>query len=164
VTAIAVVSAALALFHGHIAALVGDASIGVLLLVGIGYVSMKSISGVGAMFFQGFNRMDLHAAVSIVSNLVLIVAVPGLVLLGFGLTGAMAGYALSSGVAAAIGVYVIYTRFYTGIEVTRSVRKTVSCATASRSRSRWERACSTVGPTPSCSGSSAGRPQSPSTR
>lgn len=124
--AIGVVSTVLFFFHQEIARLVGDPTIDVLLLIGIGYIVVKSLGGVAAMFFQGFNRMDLNAGMTIVSNLILIVVVPGLLVLGFELEGAIVGYVVSSGIAAALGVTVIYTKFYTGVEVTRSVRKTVS--------------------------------------
>jgi len=124
--AIVVVSSVLFLFHTRIAELVGDPAIDVLLLIGIGYIVVKSLGGVAAMSFQGFNRMDLNAVMTIVSNVLLIVAVPTLIILGFGLEGAIAGYVISSGVAAALGVGVIYVRFYSSIEVAKSVRKTVS--------------------------------------
>lgn len=120
------VAAVIAVFHGQIATLVGDPAIGPLLLIGVGYIVLKSISGVTSMFFQGFNRMDLHAGMGIVSNVVLVITVPAFILLGFGLEGAMLGYAISSGIGAVVGTGVIYVYFYEGDTVRGTVTSAVS--------------------------------------
>lgn len=124
--AIAVVAAGLYAFHRQIAALAGEPSIAALLVVGIGYVAVRSLSGGVTMLFQGFNRMDLTAGMGIVANVLLIVAVPGLLALNFGLEGAIAGYAFSYGVAAVIGLVVLYRGFYSPVDVERARRRNVS--------------------------------------
>lgn len=113
VAAIAVVAAVLFAFHQPIADLIGNPEIGVLLLVGIGYLVTRSLKGLTAMVFAGHNRMGLYAALGIVGHVTLILAVPGLIVLGFGLEGALAGYALSAGLTAVVGMAFVYARFYT---------------------------------------------------
>ncbi|QSG07761.1 oligosaccharide flippase family protein [Halapricum desulfuricans] len=128
VVATTVVCTVLAVIHRRIAAFVGDPAIGPLLLIGVAYIALKALGGVAAMFFQGFNRMDLNAATTILSNLLLIIAVPGLLILGFGLEGAMVGYVISSGVAAVVATAIIYVYFYEA----DSIRGTVTSAISKR--------------------------------
>lgn len=122
---IAVVCVALFLFNERIAALVGEPAIALLLLVGTAFVATKSFHGDAVYFFHGFNRMDGIAAVNVVSSLLLLAAVPGFVLLGYGLEGALAGYALAYGVAAAAGLAVIYRRFYADHDVDAEAKREV---------------------------------------
>lgn len=116
---------ALVVFHRTIASAVGAPTIGMLLVIGSGYVAAKSLTGTATMLFQGFNRMDLTAVLSIVANALLIVLVPGLVLLGLGLEGALWGYVLSYAVAAAVGLGIVYSRFYSAVSVAADVRRSV---------------------------------------
>jgi O-antigen/teichoic acid export membrane protein len=110
---ITVVAAVLFLFHQAIADAIGNPAIGVLLLVGIGYLATHSLKILTSMVFAGHNRMGLYAALGIVGHVTLILAVPGLVVLGYGLEGALVGYALSAGLTAIVGMLVVHSRFYT---------------------------------------------------
>lgn len=120
ILAIAVVAAVLFFFHQPIADLIGNPAIGVLLLFGIGYLVTHSIKVLTSMVFAGFNRMELYAALGVLGNVVLILAVPGLVALGYGLEGALVGYAVSAGLTAVVGIAVVYTRFYSGEDLSRT--------------------------------------------
>ena len=110
--AIVAVAVGLALFHTQIAAAVGEPTISVLLLFGICYVAAKSLNGTAVIFFQAFNWMKWVALVNIFTNVALVVVVPALLLLGYGLVGAVTGYALSYAIGAAIGLGVIFTQLY----------------------------------------------------
>jgi len=124
--AIVVVSVVVFLWHDTIAAVVDEPGIGVLLLLGIGYVVGKSITGTVIIFFQGLNRMDWTAYIGIVSNSVLLIAVPSLVVLGFGLEGAVFGYVLSSGIAAVVGLAILFRRFHDRSSTTDDTKRDVS--------------------------------------
>lgn len=120
-----VVCVGLFLFNERIATVVGEPSIAVLLLVGAGFVVAKSFHGNAVYFFHGFNRMDGIAAVNVVSGLLMLLAVPGFVFLGFGLEGALAGYVLAYGVAAVAGLAAIYRRYYADHDVGATAKSEV---------------------------------------
>lgn len=124
--AIAVVCASLYLFHDWVARIVGEPAIAGLLLLGVGYVAAKSLKGTAVMLFQGFNRMRLVAVINILTNVLLLVAVPALVALDFGLRGALVGYVASYTVGAAFGLGIISTRFCGGDRVDETQASAVS--------------------------------------
>lgn len=123
---IAFVCTVIYLFHDTIATLVGEPAIAVLLLFGMGYIVAKSFEGDAVYFFHGFNNMKGFAAVSIVSSVLLLAAVPAFIYFGFGLEGALSGYALAYGVAAIVGLAIIFRRYYSSHDVSKTVEKRVS--------------------------------------
>jgi len=124
--AIVVVSAGIVLFHDRIATVAGDPEIGLLLLFGVGIVAFKSLKATVTTFFQGFDRMAWVAGVGIVLNVLLVVTVPGLIFLGYGLKGAVVGYVVSYAGGATLGIVVVLARFYERPDVAREARKRVS--------------------------------------
>lgn len=108
--AITVVGIGLLALHTIVASAVGEPAIAGLLLFGVGYVATKSLKGTAAILLQGFNRMSWVAAVNVITNVVLVVAVPSFIVLGYGLAGAMVGYTLSYGVGAVVGLGVLAAR------------------------------------------------------
>jgi len=124
--AIGAVSVGIYVMNDRVATFVGEPGISGLLLLGIGYVAIKSLSDTFRMFFQGFNRMGLVATVSITTNVLLVLFVPVLVVLGYGLEGALVGYVLSSAGGALIGSVVLFRRFYERHNVGKDLRKKVS--------------------------------------
>lgn len=114
---ITIVGIGLLVLHGNVANAVGEPAIAGMLLFGVGYVATKSLKGTAAILLQGFNQMTWVAAVNIVTNLSLVVAVPSFIILGFGLEGAIVGYIVSYGVGAVVGLGVIATRFYVSPDV-----------------------------------------------
>lgn len=113
---IAVVAVGVFLARDVIADVVGEPAIGGLLVFGAAYLVFKSLKGTTKMVFQGFGEMEWATTVDILTNVLLVIFVPAFLLLGFGLGGAISGYALSYAVVVALGVGVIYRRWYTGIE------------------------------------------------
>jgi O-antigen/teichoic acid export membrane protein len=87
-------------------------AVGGLLAVGSLYVAGRAYQSYFASVFQGLNRVDWSALVVTISSAARLPLVVGLVLLGFGVAGAVAGYVLAFALAAALGAYVTYTRFY----------------------------------------------------
>ncbi|KAB1198506.1 MULTISPECIES: flippase [Haloferax] len=120
------VCTAIFLYHDTIAAVVGEPAISALLLFGIGYIVTMSFKGDATYFFYGFNNMKGYAAVSIVSNVLLLVAVPAFIYFGFGLEGALSGYALAYGLAAILGLAIIYRKYYSTQNVSKTLEKQVS--------------------------------------
>ena len=58
--------------------------------------------------FVGLDRMELSAAVSVVEAVVKVVLAPLLIVLGFGVVGALVGHVVSYVVAGLLGVLVVY--------------------------------------------------------
>ena len=87
-------------------------AVGGLLAIGSLYVAGRAYQSYFASVFQGLNRVDWSALVTTVSSVARLPLVVVLVLLGFGVAGAVAGYVLAFALAAAVGAYVTYTRFY----------------------------------------------------
>lgn len=109
---ITVVAAALALSANEIASHLGEPTLAPLLIVGVGYVAFRSLMTYITKMLQGFSRVDLSAGVGAVSSVGLIVFVVGFLALGLGPFGALVGYVMASGVAVAVGGFVLYTQFY----------------------------------------------------
>jgi O-antigen/teichoic acid export membrane protein len=109
-----VVGLGLAAASGPLARLLDEPALTPVLAAGGGYVVARSGKNYLTIVFQGFNRVTWSAALTVVSNLVRLVAVVGLVLLGLGAVGAMLGYVAGFAAAALVGTYVLVTRFYAG--------------------------------------------------
>ncbi|WP_408957970.1 oligosaccharide flippase family protein [Natrinema sp. 74] len=95
-----------------VATALGEPGLGVLLLVGAGLLASRSLHTFNTVAFQGFNAVELSAIVNVVNYLARIALVVGFVTLGWGVVGALLGYAVAAAVAAVIGLGLLYTRFY----------------------------------------------------
>jgi len=105
-------------FGGPIASLVGQPEIGPLLALGAGYIVVHSLFTFSQVVFQGYNRVTYSALVQATGAASrLLLAVAGVVLVG-GAVGAMAGYVAGYGLAAALGVGLLYAKCYRGVEAT----------------------------------------------
>ena len=108
------VTAAIALifFRDWIAALIGEPALGPLLLVGIAYLIGRTLESFSSAQLQGFNRVELSAVIGATDSLAQPLLVIGFVVLGFGVAGALFGFALSALLGGLVGVVILYTKFY----------------------------------------------------
>ncbi|WP_336035087.1 flippase [Halobacterium yunchengense] len=113
---VALVAGATVLVGGPVARALGTPSVVPFLLAGGIYVVGRAYRSYFSALFQGFNRVTYSALVRSVSAASRLPLVVGFVVLGFGVGGALYGYAASLLVASAVGAYVAYTRFYTDYE------------------------------------------------
>lgn len=102
----------IALVRNSIANALGDPELGILLLVGAGLLAFRSLHTFNTVAFQGFNAVELSAVVNIVNYLGRLGLVVAFVALGWGVVGALLGYAVAAAIAAILGLGLLYTRFY----------------------------------------------------
>jgi len=103
---------ALVLLRNLIAGLLGEPGVAPFLLVGGGYVTFQSIFIYLKTVFQGFNRVAWTAVISSINGVGRVTFAVGFVLMGFGAVGAMAGYVVAFIIAVAVGLTILYWRFY----------------------------------------------------
>lgn len=113
---IGIVGVALLLLRNRIAGVFGEPELASLFVVGVGYVAFRSLQKFTALCFQGFNRVTWSAVVDVVGSVGLIIAVVVLLSLGFGPLGALLGYVIAFGLASAVGLAILYIRFYADYE------------------------------------------------
>lgn len=110
--AIAIVSLALAAITVPLADLLGEPGLVPLLYVGIAYLVAHSLNTFAGLSFQGFNRVQWSAAVRIVSGVTRPFFVTLFVLASWGPVGAIAGYAISYGLGALLGLALLFRHCY----------------------------------------------------
>lgn len=111
---VTVVGAVLALANESIARFVGEAELAPLLLIGPLYLGFYSLTTFNNLLFQGFNRVQWSALVQIVNNVNRVVFILLFVLgFGFGVVGVLLGYIVGAGLATAVGLTILYRKFYT---------------------------------------------------
>lgn len=108
---IAVVSAVFVLGSELIAQLVNEPSLQPFLVIGGAYILTRTLSKFSMVVFQGFNRVRWSAFIGALSNVSLLVFTVVFLLLGFGVFGALVGYVVGYGIAALVGLGVIFWRF-----------------------------------------------------
>jgi O-antigen/teichoic acid export membrane protein len=106
------VSVVVSLAGNGLADLLGRPAVGPLLTVGGLYIAGRSLIGYLKSVFQAFNRVGYSAALTVINSVTRLAVTSGLVLLGYGVTGAMAGYVVGFFVAIAVGLVALYVRFY----------------------------------------------------
>ncbi|MFO7832629.1 MAG: flippase [Halohasta sp.] len=99
-------------FDGPIAALVGEAAITPLLSLAAVYVVFESLHKYLTAVLQGLNEIPLSAGVNATAQIGRLVFAVGLVVAGFGVWGALAGYLLGFVLSVTIGGWLLYSRFY----------------------------------------------------
>ncbi|MFW6320325.1 MAG: flippase [Halohasta sp.] len=103
---------ALVVFDDLIAARVGERAIAPLLSVAAVYVIFESLHKYLTGIFQGLNEIPLSAAINATAQIGRLLFVVGLVVAGYEVWGALAGYLLGFVLSSAIGGWLLYTRFY----------------------------------------------------
>jgi len=109
---ITVASVGLVLASESIAAVLDEPALAPLLVVGVGYVVTRSLAGHVGVLFQAFSDVRWSALVRTVSSVGQVTLAAALVVLGFGVAGALWGFVLAGVVSTTIGLVVLYRRFY----------------------------------------------------
>lgn len=110
--AVAVVGIGLFVAHGELATLLGEPSLETLLLFGVAFLAFEALKTYVRMILQGFEAIELAAAIHAIDQGTRFLFAVGFVLLGFGALGALAGWILGFLVASAVGLLAIYRRYY----------------------------------------------------
>ncbi|WP_232688869.1 flippase [Halobacterium zhouii] len=121
VALVAVVGGALAVGADALANWLNTPAVAPFLLVGVGYVAFRSFSNLTGLLFQGFNRVDYKAVVTVTTAVVQLLAAVGLVLAGYGALGAFVGYVAGFAVAAVVGLVILRRRVLANIEAADEV-------------------------------------------
>jgi len=102
----------LAVFNDQIASLVGEAAVAPLLFVAAVYVIFESLHKYLTGIFQGLNEIALSAVINTIAQVGRLVFAVSLVVVGYGVWGALAGYLLGFVLSVTIGGWLLYSRFY----------------------------------------------------
>lgn len=113
-----IVATLLIVFNSHIASIFGEEDLGSVIIVGAGMILCRSIYLYFRKILQGFKFIRSSATVYGAEGAGRLIFVVGLVLLGFGTTGAIGGYALGFGSAALLGGILFYRHIYKEIDIT----------------------------------------------
>lgn len=116
VALVALVGVVLAAGSSPIARLLGEPALAPFLVVGAAYVAGRALTGFLRTVFQGFNRVDLSAALSAIDGVTRAVFAVGFVLAGLGALGALLGYVVGYALAALVGFGALYWLFFRRIE------------------------------------------------
>jgi O-antigen/teichoic acid export membrane protein len=105
----------LSVFNSQIASLMDEAAVAPLLFLAAIYVIFESLHKYVTGILQGLNEIALSAGINALAQIGRLVFAVGLVLLGFEVWGALAGYLLGFVLSATIGGWILYSRFYKGL-------------------------------------------------
>jgi O-antigen/teichoic acid export membrane protein len=111
-----VVAGGMVLLHRPLSRLLDDPTLTPFLLLGAVFVIARSFFSYLTNVFQGFNRVEYTAAISVVNSLTRVVGAIGLVLLGFGALGAFAGYVAGYAAGAVVGLVALRTHFLADLD------------------------------------------------
>ena len=100
--------------HRYIAALFNERELASMLLYGVLFVVFGTLTTYTRIIFQGFEEIQLSAAVHVLNILTRFVFAIGLVLLGYGLWGALTGYIFGFVLVSVLGLTTLYLKFYRG--------------------------------------------------
>lgn len=102
----------LALFAGYrlLAATLGEPGLEPFFLLGLPFVALSTLTTFSRLLLQGFEAIELSAAVHVANRGGRLVAAVALVVLGYGAFGAFAGYVLAALVATVLGLGAVYAR------------------------------------------------------
>lgn len=116
VLTIGLIGLVLAVGHESIASLIGEPALAPLIAVGVLFVAFGTLVTYIRLVFQGFEEIRLASAVHASDRVCRLVFATGFVLIGYGVTGALWGYILSSALVSIGGLALLYTAFYRGVE------------------------------------------------
>jgi len=114
--AIGVVSAVLAAARVQIAGYIGEPELASFLLVGVGYVAVRSTTTYLRFVFQAFNQVKISALLKALTGVSRVVLACAFVLVGFGALGALFGYTLGFAIVSAVGFVLLHLRFFRGFD------------------------------------------------
>ena len=107
-----------------IALLLGEPKLSIFLKIGAFLLLSSSFVNYLNKIFEGFQRVDLNALRITIESISRTILPIGLVLFGYGAIGAYMGYAVSSILAALIGLFILYHKFYKKLpSTTKSIRR-----------------------------------------
>lgn len=112
IAAITLVSYLLLVFHEQLAIVLGEPAAAPFLAAGVIYITVFSFSTFSQIAFQGFNRLVYSAAIQAISGAARLVFAVGFVLAGLGAIGAFFGYVVGYAISAAVGMTLLYYKFY----------------------------------------------------
>lgn len=107
-----VIGTAITVGSPWLAELLGEPALAPLLALGLVYILGEASRNYLVNIFQGLNRVTWSAAINSVQAVARVVFAVGLVLLGFGVVGAIAGFVIAFAIASVLGAVVLYVRFY----------------------------------------------------
>ncbi|NGM71206.1 flippase [Natronolimnobius sp. AArcel1] len=105
---IAIVSTVVVVFREPIIAQFGEPELLSLFSIGVLFIVGQTLRSYVYFLCQGFNRVAWSSILSIVSNLGIFVFTVVLLSLGFGIPGAVLGYAAGYALGATVGLFVLY--------------------------------------------------------
>ena len=124
---LAVVAVVLIAGHQHIAALFDGTELASLLLYGVLFVVFGTLTTYTRITLQGFEAIRLSASIHALNILGRFVVAIGLVILGYGVWGALTGYILGFALGSLLGLVALYLWFYrgweTGVSIETGLRK-----------------------------------------
>ena len=127
---IVIVVAVLVAGRHYFAGLFGESELAVLLLYGVLFVIFGTFVRYVRVVLQGFEKIELSATIHVLIVLCRFVFAIGLVLLGYGVWGAFAGYIISFVLVSILGLALLYIRFYrtkkTDTPVEQTLRKRIA--------------------------------------
>ncbi|ELZ08659.1 flippase [Natrialba aegyptia] len=109
---VSVVALVLLVVYDDLAAVLGNPGVASFLAIGALYIVVNSFNAFSQVAFQGFNALGYSAAIQAIAGVARFAFVIALVLAGFGALGALFGYVIGYTVAAAVGITILYERFY----------------------------------------------------
>lgn len=120
---ILVVGLVLLLGHRFLATALGEPSLAPFLLFGVSFLAFETLAVWTRVVMQGFEEIRLAAAILAVDRVSRLTFAGGLVVAGFGALGALGGYTLGFAVASALGIWVLYRRYYRGLDAATSIEQ-----------------------------------------
>jgi O-antigen/teichoic acid export membrane protein len=111
---ILLVSVVLLLGFETIANVLGEPELAPFLVFGFLFITFVSLTGFVRLISQGFEDISLAATVHVINHSGRLLFAVALILLGYGALGALGGFIIASGVASAIGMGILYFRYYRG--------------------------------------------------
>ncbi len=109
---VSVAALGVVLSRNFIARTLGQPELAPLLVVGAGLLVGRSLHTFNTVTFQGFNALESSALINVVNYVGRVALVVAFVSFGWGVAGALLGYAAAAAVASALGLGVLYARFY----------------------------------------------------
>lgn len=88
-----------------------------MMLIGVLFIVFGSLSTFVRVVLQGHELINKSASLLIVDRVLRVILVVGLILLGFGAIGALAGYILASFFVTCIGLYYVYVSWFQKVNI-----------------------------------------------
>lgn len=104
------------LWYQEISLIIGEPGLEPFLLMGVLYLIFSTYAKYIRYILQGFEAIELAAAIHAVDRGTRLFFAVGFVIMGYGALGALAGYILAFVIAVALGFGLIYTRYYNNRE------------------------------------------------